>query len=37
LLKKLPLPYMSAWLKTRDLPAAPAKSFRDQWKDSAHG
>jgi L-lactate dehydrogenase complex protein LldF len=37
LLKKLPLPYMSAWLKTRDLPAAPAKSFREQWKDSSHG
>jgi len=37
LLKKLPLPYMSAWLKTRDLPPAPAKSFRDQWKESSHG
>ena len=37
LLKKLPLPYMSAWLKTRDLPAAPAQSFREQWKDSDHG
>ena len=36
LLKRLPLPYMSAWLKTRDLPAPPAKSFRDQWKESDH-
>ena len=35
-LKKLPLPYMSAWLRTRDLPPAPAKSFRDQWKASDH-
>ena len=32
LLQKLPLPYMRAWMKTRDLPAAPARSFRDQWK-----
>ncbi|MFM2132149.1 MAG: lactate utilization protein B [Opitutales bacterium] len=35
LLKKLPVPYMSAWLKTRDLPEAPAVSFRDQWKKGA--
>ena len=32
LLQKLPLPYMSSWMKTRDLPKAPAKSFRDEWK-----
>lgn len=36
LLKKLPLPYMGAWMKTRDLPEAPAKSFREQWKESDH-
>lgn len=33
LLQKLPLPYMGAWMKTRDLPKAPARSFRDQWKN----
>ena len=33
LLQKLPLPYMGAWMKTRDLPKAPASSFRDQWKN----
>ncbi|MBM3868533.1 MAG: lactate utilization protein [Verrucomicrobia bacterium] len=33
LLQKLPLPYMGAWMKTRDLPEAPARSFRDQWKN----
>jgi hypothetical protein len=33
LLQKLPLPYMAAWMKTRDLPTAPAQSFRDQWKN----
>jgi L-lactate dehydrogenase complex protein LldF len=36
-LQKLPLPYLRAWMKTRDLPKAPAKSFRDQWKESHHG
>jgi L-lactate dehydrogenase complex protein LldF len=36
-LQKLPLPYLRAWMKTRDLPKAPAKSFRDQWKESRHG
>ncbi len=36
-LKKIPLPYLSAWLKTRDLPPAPAQSFREQWKESNHG
>ena len=33
LLQKLPVPYMRAWMKTRDLPKAPARSFRDQWKN----
>ena len=33
LLQKLPIPYMGAWMKTRDLPKAPAQSFRDQWKN----
>ena len=37
LLQKLPLPYLRAWMKTRDLPKAPAKSFRDQWKENRHG
>jgi len=32
ILQKLPLPYMGAWMKTRDLPKAPARSFRDEWK-----
>ncbi len=32
LLQKLPLPYMGAGMKTRDLPKAPSQSFRDQWK-----
>jgi L-lactate dehydrogenase complex protein LldF len=36
LLKKLPLPYLSAWLKTRDLPTPPSQSFRAQWKDQNH-
>jgi L-lactate dehydrogenase complex protein LldF len=36
LLKKLPLPYLSAWLKTRDLPTPPSQSFRAQWKEQNH-
>ncbi len=31
LLKKLQLPLLKDWLASRDLPAAPAQSFRDQW------
>ena len=34
LLKKLPLPYLSTWLKSRELPDAPQKSFREEWKGS---
>lgn len=34
LLRRLPLPYLGTWLKTRDLPEPPAKSFREQWKDA---
>jgi L-lactate dehydrogenase complex protein LldF len=34
LLKKLPLPYLSTWLKSRELPEAPKKSFREEWKGS---
>lgn len=37
LLQKLPLPYLRSWMKTRDLPKAPAKSFRDHWKETRHG
>ena len=32
LLKKLRLPLLGDWLATRDLPAAPAASFRSQWR-----
>jgi L-lactate dehydrogenase complex protein LldF len=35
-LKKLPLPYLSAWLKTRDLPTPPAQSFRAEWQTQNH-
>ena len=31
-LKKLNLPLLGDWLATRDLPAAPAASFRSQWR-----
>lgn len=31
-LKKLRLPLLGDWLATRDLPAAPAASFRSQWR-----
>ena len=34
LLKHLPVPYLGTWLKSRDLPTIPVKSFREQWKDS---
>jgi L-lactate dehydrogenase complex protein LldF len=34
LLKHLPVPYLGTWLKSRDLPAIPQKSFREVWKDS---
>ena len=30
-LKKLPVPLLRDWLASRDLPAAPAKSFRQEW------
>jgi hypothetical protein len=30
----LPVPYLGTWLKSRDLPAIPQKSFREVWKDS---
>lgn len=36
LLKYLPVPYLGTWLKSRDLPVMPQKSFREQWKDSNH-
>jgi hypothetical protein len=32
LLKKLRPPLLRDWLATRDLPAAPAASFRSQWR-----
>ena len=32
LAKKLRPPLLRDWLATRDLPAAPAKSFRSQWR-----
>jgi L-lactate dehydrogenase complex protein LldF len=32
LTKLLPLPLLSAWLATRDLPPAPARSFRAAWR-----
>ncbi|NBU41996.1 MAG: (4Fe-4S)-binding protein, partial [Planctomycetia bacterium] len=30
-LKALRPPLMRDWLSSRDLPSAPARSFRDQW------
>jgi L-lactate dehydrogenase complex protein LldF len=32
LMKKLRPPLLRDWLATRDLPAAPAASFRSQWR-----
>ena len=32
LAKRLRPPLLDAWLATRDLPPAPARSFRSQWK-----
>jgi L-lactate dehydrogenase complex protein LldF len=32
LLKVLRPPLLGAWLATRDLPAAPSRSFRSQWR-----
>jgi len=32
LVKRLRPPLLRDWLATRDLPAAPAASFRDQWR-----
>lgn len=34
LLRHLPLPYLRPWLRSRDLPDPPARSFREQWRDS---
>jgi L-lactate dehydrogenase complex protein LldF len=31
LMKALRPPLLRDWLATRDLPAAPARSFRDEW------
>jgi hypothetical protein len=31
-MKALRPPLLRDWLATRDLPAAPAQSFRAQWK-----
>jgi hypothetical protein len=31
LLKALRPPLLRVWLATRDLPAAPARSFRAEW------
>lgn len=35
ILRHLPIPYLRTWLKTRELPKEPAKSFREQWKEQA--
>ncbi len=35
LLKKLRLPLLRDWIASRDLPGAPARSFRDQWRHRA--
>ena len=35
LLKKLRLPLLRDWIASRDLPKAPARSFRDQWRHRA--
>jgi L-lactate dehydrogenase complex protein LldF len=35
LLKKLRLPLLRDWIASRDLPKAPAQSFRDQWRHRA--
>jgi L-lactate dehydrogenase complex protein LldF len=35
LLKKLRLPLLRDWIASRDLPRAPARSFRDQWRHRA--
>ena len=37
LLKWLKPPLLSDWLATRDLPAAPAASFRAQWASRQGG
>ena len=34
-LKKLRLPLLRDWIASRDLPRAPARSFRDQWRHRA--
>lgn len=33
-LKRLPLPLLRDWIATRTLPAAPRKSFRQQWRQA---
>ena len=35
LLKQLRLPLLRDWIASRDLPRAPAQSFRDQWRHRA--
>jgi L-lactate dehydrogenase complex protein LldF len=34
LLRRLRIPVLSAWLRSRDLPRLPARSFRDWWARS---
>jgi len=34
-LRRLPLPLLKGWLATRDLPAPPQRSFRQEWRRRA--
>ena len=36
-ISSLPLPFVSNWTRSRDLPALPSRTFREVWRDELSG